>query len=192
MIIIGLCGRAGAGKDTAAKVLVDKFGFSAYSLAAEIKSCLIDLDPFVPIDNRPVRLSELLLDSSLESLKRSYPEVRRLLQVLGAEVVRARVESFWVDRVEDRLLVDRPKRVVITDIRFMNEVEWVRYLGGMIFCVKRDGALDQHAGVKHSSELGLGDELIDRFINNSGDFNDLICIIDDLMRYYGLDEKGVA
>lgn len=192
MMIVGLCGRAGAGKDTVAGVLVDRFGFSSYSLAAEVKSCLIDLDPFIPIDNRPVRLSELLLDSSLEVLKRSYPEVRRLLQVLGTEVVRARVESFWVDRIEDRLLVERPKRVVITDVRFKNEVEWVRYLGGMVFCVERDGVHDQHAGVKHSSELGFDNKFIDRVINNSGDFEDLICIVEDLMGCYGLDSPSAA
>lgn len=192
MMMIGLCGRAGAGKDTVADVLIDRFGFSSYSLAAEIKSCLVDLDPFIPINNRPVRLSELLLDSSLEVLKRSYPEVRRLLQVLGAEVVRARVESFWVDRLEDRLVVDKPKRVVITDVRFENEIKWIRYLGGMVFCVERDGVHDEHAGAKHSSELGVDDEFIDSVVNNSGSLEDLICVVEDLMRCYGLDSSSAA
>ena len=187
MMIVGLCGRAGAGKDSVAGVLVDRFGFSSYSLAAEIKSCLVDLDPFIPINNRPVRLSELLLDSSLEVLKRSYPEVRRLLQVLGAEVVRARVESFWVDRIEDRLLVERPERVVITDVRFENEIEWVRYLGGMVFCVERDGVHDEHAGAKHSSELGVDDRFVDSVINNSGSLEDLVCVVDKVMGCYGLE-----
>ena len=192
MMMIGLCGRAGAGKDTVADVLIDRFGFSSYSLAAEIKSCLVDLDPFIPINNRPVRLSELLLDSSLEVLKRSYPEVRRLLQVLGAEVVRARVESFWVDRLEDRLVVDKPKRVVITDVRFENEIKWIRYLGGMVFCVERDGVHDEYAGAKHSSELGVDDEFIDSVVNNSGSLEDLICVVEDLMRCYGLDSSSAA
>lgn len=122
MIVIGLTGLAGAGKDTVADHLVDVYGFTKLSFAADLKSMLDTLNPYV---DEGIRLMDVRREAgrAAESvLKAHYPEYRRLLQTLGTECVRARDSVFWINRLLVKVEATEGN-VVVTDCRFPNEVE---------------------------------------------------------------------
>lgn len=152
MIVIGLTGYARAGKDTVADILVRDYGFEKRSFAGPLKKMLRTLDPFISadweyepgntcgegccvddnIDAFPVRLSELN-GYTEDDLKGSFPEYRRLLQVLATDCIRAMDEDFWVnaaihDLIETRY-ANRDARIVFADIRFPNEAGMIHDYG---------------------------------------------------------------
>jgi hypothetical protein len=55
--------------------------------------------------------------------------------------------------------------VVIADVRFPNEAEWIRAQGGEVWRIVREPATQAAA---HASEQGIPPELIDRTIDNTG------------------------
>lgn len=186
MIVIGLSGKMGAGKDTAADYLVTNHGFQKLAFASDLKLMLAQLDPI--IDDAGTRLSHVTREFSktqsaeMEAhLKRHYPEYRRALQVLGTECIRNRDSGFWVDRVVDKLrATPYGSKIVITDCRFRNEAEAVMYSGhwmGEVWDIYRPGLPTGPANA-HESEQGLVDgEYVTR-ITNDGSLDDLYAALD--------------
>lgn len=186
MIVVGLSGKMGAGKDTAADYLVAKHGFQKLAFAGDLKLMLAQLDPI--IDDQGTRLSHVTREFSkgqyaeMEAhLKRHFPEYRRLLQVLGTECIRNRDSGFWADRVVDtlRTMPDNSK-VVITDCRFRNEAEAVMYSGhwrGEVWDIYRP-SLPTGPASAHSSEQGLADGEYVARIANGGSLADLYAALD--------------
>ena len=104
-MLIGLCGYAAAGKDTAARVLIDEFFFQRVAFADPIKAALLALDPLVPGpgEDQYLRLSEFCQERSWAEVK-EYPEVRRLMQILGTEVGRNLFDpEIWVKLAESKM-----------------------------------------------------------------------------------------
>jgi hypothetical protein len=79
-------------------------------------------------------------------------------------------------------IIDGPIGVVLSDVRFMNEAQAIRYRGGKIFLVKRQTSLSGEAA-KHESENGLPEEdsFYDGVIDNSGDLKQLKQIVSELL-----------
>lgn len=169
-MLIGLAGKAQAGKDTAANILVEKHGFERFAFADALKDVLYEVDPFIPTQN--VHLSEYLewLDDNYAEawdLAKRDNYVRGLLQRTG-QAVREWDDRYWINVVTR--LIDRgsSERVVITDVRMDNEYQAVIERSGLVFRVIRDGA-----GVNdHVTETAL-----DRYampeIDNNGSLEDL-------------------
>jgi len=80
-------------------------------------------------------------------------------------------DHVWPSRFRMTLTEEPPEICVITDCRFANEAERIRWLGGKIYRIVRYPAQD--LGDQHSSEKPLDPELfIDRDIENvTGDKN---------------------
>lgn len=151
-MIIAFSGLKGSGKDTAAKVLIQEYGFTKIAFADALREALLVLDPWVPIYINGMNewpLSELIQQEGWDWAKNNVPEVRRLMQVFGTEVGRMLFgENVWVDILNKRFPdVDDPEtRYVITDCRFDNEVEFVRNNLGLLVWVDRPGLeSDGHA-----------------------------------------------
>lgn len=164
--LIGLSGLKGSGKDSVA----DALGWPREAFAAPLKRAVLTLDPIIDADG--TRLSVALAGSSLDTLKRSNPEVRRLLQVMGTEVVRQIVgESAWVDlmRTRAREHLAGGADLVITDVRFPNEAELIHQLGGAVIEVRRPGLTSDG----HASETPLPEHLVDLVIDNNRTLEDL-------------------
>lgn len=150
--IIGLTGYARAGKDSAADILVRDYGFTKKSFAGPLKNMLRTLDPIITCDwehnpeffecgeinccesegeevlTVPLRLSDMGAYTE-DELKRSFPEYRRLLQVLATDCVRAMDPEFWVNAARREVLAAGPDaRIVFTDCRFPNEADMIREL----------------------------------------------------------------
>lgn len=132
MIVVGLTGRAGAGKSEVANHLVTEHGFTKLSFAGPLKQMLRTLDPYLgAVMGSPIRLSDAkdYFDTEQE-IKEHLPEYRRLLQVLGTDCIRAVDEGFWV-RAALAQLTDRDGRYVFDDVRFPNEAKAVRMVSDM-------------------------------------------------------------
>lgn len=184
MKIIGLTGKAGSGKDSVGEVL-ESLGYFRCSLAAELKQAVLDLDPYVKMDGtRMIRLSEIVDAYGMDDAKRRFPEVRRLLQVFGTEVVRKRNEDFWIETLQKKLVSEKVRHVVVTDVRFDNEARWVHgtsAYGGKVIEVLRPSHTDLSAQNGHASELGVSPELIDDQILNDGSLEDLQLMVAGLV-----------
>jgi hypothetical protein len=137
-----LCGYAAAGKDTAAQVLLEECSFHRVAFADPIKQALLALDPYVPGPEEAgfVRLSELTVEHPWVEVK-EYPEVRRLMQLMGTEVGRNLFDSeIWVKLAEAKLASTLSVGdTVITDVRFPNEARLIKKHGGTLVRISRPG-----------------------------------------------------
>jgi hypothetical protein len=183
--IIGLTGRAQAGKDSTGTILVGEYGYTRYAFADALKSMAAVLNPIIyfdPNDDGTVRLKQMVREEGMDAAK-SHPEVRRFLQVLGTEAVRDHLgEDAWVEALKfqmtkdgnmDRQGVAYGAKVVITDVRFPNEAAWVKRAGGELWHIRRlekvYGGLgfkpyDNGLGTDHPSEKYVDDLPADKFL----------------------------
>lgn len=185
--VVGLIGKKRSGKDTFAEPLLAA-GFDRVAFADPLKAAAYALDPLVGPAALPGdlvaahhRLSTVVDALGWEKAKDLVPEVRRTLQRLGTEAIRALDETFWVRAARESILaLDGP--VVVTDVRMVNEADLIRELGGTIVRVVRPG---QDDGDGHTSESALAHYREDLRVVNDSSIEDLHSIargvLDDLV-----------
>ena len=165
-MIIGIAGYKSSGKDTAGSVLTEMFGFNKMSFAAPIKDLVANT----------FDLSRSMLDGttsySRELREQELPQVfnktpRFLLQVIGTGFRDLVHPDVWVKIVEEKYKVQN-NHVVITDVRFPNEVEMINK-HGFVIGIKRQG----FNGDQHISERALDDVALPYIMHNDGDMADL-------------------
>ena len=98
---------------------------------------------------------------------------RQMMQTLGTEWGRSCIHpDLWImvaaGTVEKQL--KRGRNVVIDDVRFPNEAEMIRKLGGELWLVDRPGVVYEG---NHASEGALHSIVPDAVINNSGSLTQL-------------------
>lgn len=171
--IIGLTGRARAGKDTVAGILRDR-GFVHLSFAAPMRSFIcsllgVDLATLDRIKERPHEL-----------LGGKTP--RFAMQTLGTEWGRETIaQELWVScciAAARRALADG-NSVVISDCRFENEAEAIRAAGGCVWHITRPGA--PIAESAHKSEAGVALVSGDCAIENDGSIDELRAKVAELL-----------
>jgi hypothetical protein len=159
--IIALSGFARSGKDEAAKVLVEEFGFTRVAFADKLREVLYALNPIVipdphmqqekPFNYIPLLLQEVITNYGWDGYKESPygTEIRRLLQRLGTEAGRQTLwDSIWIDAALTGLPQDA--KVVVSDARFFNEFDAVRERGGEVWRIEREGVGPAN---DHASEM---------------------------------------
>lgn len=157
--LIGIAGRAGCGKNTVAGMVE---GAVVMQLADPLYAAL---SAMLGIPEWMLRHREFK-ERPIAWLGKSP---RQMLQTLGTEWGRGHVASdVWI-RVCQRRIEAAAKAaigpVVIADVRFANEAEWIRSQGGQVWLVDREAGPTSD----HASEAGLPPELVDRVIDNRGD-----------------------
>jgi hypothetical protein len=170
--LVGLHGYARSGKDTIADGL-EKYGYRRFSFAKPMKDALYALNPIVGADSvgRTYRISDVVDDLGWDEAKATMGgEPRRLLQRFGTEVAREQWDTdFWVEMAFKQITsvfeADKEARVVITDVRFTNEVEAIASLRPFSYLLKvvRPGTEPINA---HSSDAGLPNGLFDSVVMN--------------------------
>ncbi len=185
MIIIGLAGKARVGKDTAAAYLNDRHKLAQVAFAQPIKHALTALGFYQEDYDTVERKNEII-----PWLGVSY---RRLAQTLGTEWGRELHPDFWL-LLAQRGVEAREKLgcsgVVISDVRFDNEADWVRARGGLIVHMEgpaRSGmAVD---GEGHASERGIKRQLNDVVVSNTGSLDFLYRQLDTVMEMLEQDRR---
>lgn len=133
--IVGLCGYAGGGKDTAAQGLIER-GWTRVAFADPLKDLALEANPtiFVPgsspaADERP-KLRSYVKRVGWDEAKK-IKDVREFLQNFGS-ALRGVDEDFWLN-LAFRRIDAIPGDVVITDARFPNEFDKIRSRGGVLY-----------------------------------------------------------
>lgn len=178
--IIGFCGRAGAGKSTAAAAVDGyRLGFSS-ALKWEVFQALRRAQagarlaefPGLPGFVYDVLLLAVSQDLRDPFVKPTQPTMRQLLQLWGTEYRRAQDEDYWVKRLDERLAGLPLNTVTIDDVRFPNEAAWVKANGGLLIHITRPGCdLSATEQKKHASENQVF--MVDATIQNTGDVEEL-------------------
>jgi len=164
MLLIGICGKARVGKDTAANYLAMKYCLDKYSFATPIRDMLLAIN----------------VDYTDETKELPHPvfgkSPREMMQTLGTEWMRDQVDkNGWLNLAKERFLCG-PKGLVIPDVRFNNEAEWIRENGLLIYMHSKK--VEEVA--THSSENGV--QLVsnkDGVLVNDGSIQDLYDQIDE-------------
>lgn len=169
-MIIGLTGFAQTGKDTVAKVLCGNHNYERRAFADNVRSFVYDLD---------IEGLRLVVDTmGWEKAKQLYT-VRRWLQKVGLSARNILGENVWITSVTSNLTPF--DKVVITDVRFLNEAEAIKNLGGEIWRVERPGVGPVN---DHISETELMSIEIDHVITNVGTFEELELLVNQKMSSY--------
>lgn len=162
-LLIGLAGLKGAGKDTAAEWLCFHGFFERIALADPIKDGLAAM-----LGLNAYTFSEPALKETVIDWLGCTP--RHLMQTLGTEWGQRYVaRDVWTRIAQHKIdtnnrMGDAAPPIVVTDIRFEHEVEWLRSQGGQIWHIRRN----QQAQDVHPSEQGVEIHPDDTIILNTG------------------------
>lgn len=149
MILIGIAGPAQSGKSTLAgefRRLVEFRGqkYSEQPFAGPLKRMLASIG---------VDVSDLSKNAPVPFLDgRITPRV--MMQTLGTEWGRSLLPDLWL-RVWRHELDDDIHVATVPDIRFDNEAELIRSLGGIVIHIQRKPTVDMLAVPAHASEAGI-------------------------------------
>lgn len=161
-IILGLVGRKQVGKDTVADYLIEHENFTQIAFADTLREVAYGTNPLVSVDP-PLYYADVIDSVGYEAGKRDYPEFRRFLQNLGTNGIRRVEPDFWIKHAINRIQ-ETPGHVVVTDVRFPNELAVIESLGGWSARIFRPGYSDVPA--EHESESALDDAETDYTIRN--------------------------
>lgn len=162
--LVGFVGLKRSGKDTAAQAFVDQgwtrmaFADPLKDMAMKLRGVWVEVPEGVHLDAVIPSVGGGLLGRSggfaqyhyvvdalgMEKAKDLVPDVRTLLQTLGTDCVRGTFGSTaWAKLAEQNIheALTRGESVVLTDVRFDEELDLVRRLGGITIGVWR-GDLD--------------------------------------------------
>lgn len=179
------------GKDSAAKFIVEEFShlydIRKYAFADALKMELHDAyqHPGHPywefIGHRAAdRVYTVSQNPSVGEVLRWYEEyrveLRKDAQLYGTEYRRNQDPWYWIKELAATIREEQPQFALITDMRFKNEVGWVRGNGGAAVKVQRlhYQHADGDAAGAHSSENELDDVMFDTdILHKEGELDDL-------------------
>lgn len=190
MKIIGLGGRAGAGKDTVASrieaLLDSRWTVNRISFAAPLKQSVAALFDITVEDVERAKIDHRkhvtvttgwrpheFEPNAEEWLTKDFT-MREILQRYGTEAHRNIFgENFWVEQGMNKIDTRPFVCNVFTDVRFPNEAEAIKQVGGRVFEVK---GLVNGATPAHSSETPLPARVTDGFIINVERHDDYVTL----------------
>lgn len=180
---ICLCGQLRSGKDTLGKLLVNNCGFTRVAFADPIRAIVKEYFPDLPEDVKP----------------------RELLQFIG-EGFRKHDPYVWIKAMErqirehrqyDPLSSYRDSKFVITDCRYMNELEWCKANGFITIKIEADDSIRLERALKDNpkfdwhlmydpSELEVPQMVTDYTIINNGSFDEYLADVTELLKYFNV------
>jgi hypothetical protein len=94
-----------------------------------------------------------------------HSKQRALLQLWGMER-RAQSATYWLDKVAEEIMAKQPDLVIISDMRFVNEADWIKSTGGKTVHVVRPHSGLTGSVAMHPSENSLVGYEFDYTIHN--------------------------
>jgi hypothetical protein len=203
-MIIGFVGFIGSGKDTAADYLVNFHEFRRDSFANTLKDAVSAVFGWdrVLLEGRTKEAREWREQVDPWWAKRlNMPNLtpRWILQYWGTEVCREGFhDDMWIASLENKMR-KTSDNIVISDVRFPNEIKAIHDAGGIVVRVKRGAdpewyeyakmanAGDMTAQIEldrfkiHASETAWVGQPIDVIVDNNGSIDDLFNQIKNLV-----------
>ena len=167
--LIDITGYKRSGKDTAGEYFV-KQGYIKYAFAGPLKKACQEIFMFT--------------DEQTEgNEKEKYDErwnisARKVFQIFGTEMFREKLvdffpeminiqQNFWTYRFkiwyENQLKNNKNVKIIITDVRFDNEVNIIKELGGINIKVERNNVQNKD---QHKSKTSIGKIKYDYLVKN--------------------------
>lgn len=166
-MIIGIHGRARNGKDTVGEHLRARYGFTTFAFAEPLWDGILAM----------FRLDRCWLQHKDDVIPHLGFFLREAAQRIGTDTVRQQLGiDTWI-----HVMRSRPwpaGNVVVLDVRFENEAQWVRALGGEIWHVVRPDAPTVR---DHTSEHGFEARDGEPLIENDQSVDELRRLVDGLM-----------
>ncbi len=180
--LVGIGGHLGAGKDVVADYLVEDHGWVKLGMSDILNRMMLLLNPYIPTEGGLVRYQDIHAERGYVDAK-THPEVRRLLQTFGTEIGRDMIdENLWVNLTAARIQdLRKDFNVVVTGIRFPNELEMVHRLGGDTWWVERPDKFREHTINAHSSENSVDEVEFSLTLLNDSTIPKLLLDVDDLL-----------
>ncbi len=155
-----LIGKAGSGKSTVAKHLINKYHLKKYSLGDAVKSMTVDI---LNLCNIPVKLNDLYNTTK----KKQY---RKYMQQIGTDICQKYFgKTCWCDILKTKINNDRCTNFIIDDIRFKTEYNyWYDDDTISIKLIRNQAYLynTHNAEAMHQSETEMESIKCDYTINN--------------------------
>lgn len=181
-MIIGLTGKKRSGKDTVAEYLVKNHGFIRIGFADALKNACKEI----------FNLSDNQLYGTEEEKERPDEywkhSAREILQKVGTELFRNELpkhlsnisNDIWIRVVDKKikdLLAAGHNKIVISDVRFENEAEYIKNSGGIIIKLNRPSL----SADSHSSEKNIDNIIADNTINNTSTLEELYTKVENII-----------
>lgn len=208
--IVGLVGFIGSGKDTVAKILTAKYGYHPLAFADVLKdgvSIVFGWPRHFLEGDTPESRDFREKEDEFWSRKLGKKITPRLvLQKFGTEGTRDIFgEDIWVSALERRIEQKHYKKIVITDVRFPNEIKFIEdQQEGYVFRVSRGespiwyhvaeqentvgpkGMMEKKYPNAHYSEWAWIGHSFDAVIDNNNSLEDLRESVKVLVDTFGL------
>lgn len=174
-MLVGVLGKKGVGKTTMSKYLVDNYGFEIDSFAEPLKQALKIVFGF----------TEDQVNGEFKETEDSYWKVtpRLIMQLFGTEILQYEIPKYvemktgkrpfgrdhWVRLMDKRRgrEIEAGNNIVIHDVRFPHEVEYIRRKGGIITRIVNPDMPKSNDG--HPSETELDSMVVEEILNNGKD-----------------------
>ena len=187
--IIGITGKAGSGKDTVANYFVSSKNYIQLTFGGAVK------DIVQIITGWPREMIEGQTPES-RNLRETivHPNYnmtcRQLMQFVGTDLFRNNLDpNIWVNIVHDKIkkiISDgngnengngngNIRGIIVSDVRFDNEAQFIKSIGGIIIKINR-GSVD-NANSGHQSERGISIEC-EYIVENNNTIDELYNQID--------------
>jgi hypothetical protein len=165
--LIGISGRKESGKDTLGEYLITQYGYKRYAYADALKNVCKELFGF----------NDEQLNGSQKEVNDEYWKVtpRHTFQFMG-DVLRDNANTIFPG-IDDKLLVEVMKRkilsewekdpntlIVVTDVRFLNELNLIKELNGTLIKINRN----TNQFDTHKSETNVDTLVVDHIVDNNG------------------------
>lgn len=190
-MIIGLIGFINSGKGTVGDLLVKEHGYQKFAFADALKdavSVIFQWDRYLLEGDTDVSRAFRERVDVWWSHKLGYEVTPRLiLQKMGTEACRNVIaDNIWIAALESRLA--NQEKVVVADVRFPNEIDFIHSIGGKIVRVKRgeDPSYEERSKM-HVSETAWYNIFPDVTIDNNGTMDDLRHSIETILTHYKKD-----
>lgn len=178
-MIIGLTGKAGSGKDLCSELIKKRLGNDSVESLAFAK----------PIKDAAKILFNFTDEQLYDQIKKEEIDQRwgksprQILQWLGTDVLREHIDQdFFIKCVKQKIENSDKNFIVVTDVRFPNEAEFIKSIGGKVVKIVRPDAITtEHNG--HITEQGIPESLVDNTIINDGTIEEYNDAIMELLRF---------
>lgn len=181
--IIGITGRKFNGKDTLGNYFVSKYGYKRMAFADALKNACREIFGFND--------DQLYGDKKEEIDEYWGTSPRTIFQFVGTDLFRNQLENvipqiekkIWLKVIEKKILdeikMNPDVRIVITDVRFINECDMIKKMGGIILRVKRNNI--NNKSDTHQSEIEIDNLNVNAEILNDGTMNEMFQYVTDFL-----------
>lgn len=188
-------GRAGAGKDATADIITSNVDAARFAFATRLKqeaaaAFRVDERLFYRRDNKELPIRQLALARCTEPAFVAYAgselgmlgplKPRTIMQTWGDWRKAQNPDYFIPPAAYTRRMAMSAGHaaMVVTDVRYRNEAQWVADHGGVLWRIERDGLPPVNS---HSSEWSIRELRADAVIRNDGSLDELRRAVVDLL-----------